>query len=70
MLRGLPLDISHIAYSSAYWGYSLVSLDFGVAWQSVAFTALGGLLISLTNLAISFSLALWFGLKACSVDLH
>lgn len=32
MLRGQPLEISHIAFSSAYSDFALVSLDFGVAW--------------------------------------
>lgn len=50
--------------------YALVSLDFGVEWQSAALAALGVLLISLTNLAVSFFLALWFGLKARNVDVR
>ncbi|MDP1526322.1 MAG: preprotein translocase subunit TatB [Rhodocyclaceae bacterium] len=70
MLLGLPLDIRHIAFSSAYWGYAMVGLEFGVAWQTVALAALGVLLIGLTNLAVSFSLAMWIGLKARGVDLR
>ncbi|MDP2196588.1 MAG: preprotein translocase subunit TatB [Rhodocyclaceae bacterium] len=68
MLLGLPLDIRHIAFSSAYWGYAMVGLGFGVEWQLAVLTALGVLLIGLTNLAVSFYLALWIGLKARGVD--
>jgi len=70
MLLGLPLDIRHIAFSSAYWGYALIGLEFSVAWQTVALATFGVLLIGLTNLAVSFSLAMWIGLKARGVDLH
>jgi len=68
MLLGLPLDIRHIAFSSAYWGYAMVGLGFGVEWQLAVLTALGVLLIGLANLAVSFYLALWIGLKARGVD--
>lgn len=68
MLLGLPLDIRHIAFSSAYWGYALVGLEFSVAWQTAALAALGVLLIGLTNLVVSFYLAMWVGLKARGVD--
>ncbi len=67
-LLGLPLDIRHIAFSSAYWGYALVGLEFSVAWQTAALSALGVLLIGLTNLLVSFYLAMWIGLKARGVD--
>jgi len=67
-LLGLPLDIRHIAFSSAYWGYALVGLEFSVTWQPAALAAFGVLLIGLTNLAVSFYLAMWIGLKARGVD--
>jgi site-specific recombinase len=68
LLLGLPLDIRHIAFSSAYWGYALVGLEFGVAWPVAGLAALGVLLIGLVNLAVSFYLAMWVGLKARGVD--
>ena len=68
MLLGLPLDIRHIAFSSAYWGYALAGLQFGVAWQVAALGALGVLAIGLANLLVSFYLAIWVGLKARGVD--
>ncbi len=66
-LFGLPLDIRHIAFSSAYWGYAMVGLEFGAAWGLPVMAALGVLAIGLTNLAVSFYLALWVGLKARGV---
>ena len=57
-ILGLPLDIRHIAFSSANLGYSLVGFQFALPWQAVLWGALGIALIGFTNLAISFSLAL------------
>jgi site-specific recombinase len=64
ILFGLPLDIRHIAFSSAYWGYAMISLDFSVEWSVSVLATLGVLAIGLTNLAVSFYLALSVGLKA------
>lgn len=67
-LLGLPLDIRHIAFSSAYWGYALVGLDFAPAYSLLVPAALGIALIGLTNLAVSFYLALAVALRARGVD--
>lgn len=67
MLLGLPLDIRHIAFSSAFWGYALTGLEFGVEWQVAMLGVLGVLAIGLTNLMVSFYLAMWVGLKARGV---
>ena len=67
-LFGLPLDIRHIAFSSAYWGYALVGLEFGVEWSVAGLAAVGVLAIGLTNLLVSFYLAIWVGLKARGVS--
>lgn len=64
VLFGLPLDIRHIAFSSAYWGYAMIGLDFNVEWSVASLAALGVLAIGLTNLTVSFYLALSVGLKA------
>jgi site-specific recombinase len=67
VLFGLPVDIRHITFSGAYWGFSLVALDFHLTWQ-VALTAfVGVLLIGFVNLAVSFTLALTVALKARQV---
>jgi site-specific recombinase len=64
LLVGLPLDIRHIAFASANFAYALVALDFALPWQEFLWGALGVALIGLTNLAVSFALALWVALKA------
>lgn len=68
MLLGLPLDIRHIAFSSAFLGYALAGLNFAVEWQVVVLAVLGVLAIGLTNLLVSFYLAMWVGLKARGVN--
>ncbi|HSD55230.1 MAG TPA: hypothetical protein VLC47_13755 [Burkholderiales bacterium] len=67
-LFGLPLDIRHVAFASANLGYALVALEFAVAWQTVAWCALGVALIGFTNLAVSFALALRVALRARDVE--
>src|SRR5450830_1177778 len=67
VLFGLPVDIRHIAFSSAFVGFSAVGLDFMLSWQTVAFAALGLMLIGFVNLAVSFSLALYVAMKSRKV---
>jgi len=57
-LLGLPLDIRHVAFASANLAYGLVGLQFAVPPATVVACAAGVLLIGLTNLMVSFSLAL------------
>ncbi len=67
VLFGLPFDIRHITFSSAYAGYSAVALDFMLSWQTVAYIALSLVLIGFVNLAVSFSLALYVAMKSRKV---
>jgi len=67
VLFGLPFDIRHIAFSSAFVGYATVGLDFMVGWQALAYAALGLFLIGFVNLAVSFSLALYVAMKSRKV---
>ncbi|MGA8148604.1 MAG: site-specific recombinase [Gallionellaceae bacterium] len=67
VLFGLPVDIRHVTFSSAYLGFSLVGLDFTLAPQEVLLAVLGIALIGLTNLMVSFTLALSVALKARKV---
>ncbi|MDP1658693.1 MAG: site-specific recombinase [Methylotenera sp.] len=67
VLFGLPFDIRHIAFSSAFVGFSMVGLDFMLSWQAAAYVALGLVLIGFVNLAVSFSLALYVAMKARKV---
>lgn len=64
---GLPLDIRHIAFASANFSQGLFCLngspDFGLVFVSF----IGVLMIGLTNLFVSFSLALFVALRARQV---
>jgi len=64
VILGLPIDIRHIAFSSANLGYALTAFDFALPPIAVVWAALGVLLIGLVNLAVSFALALWMALRA------
>ncbi|GAB3259554.1 site-specific recombinase [Chitinimonas naiadis] len=63
-LLGLPLDIRHITFSSANLAYAAVALDYQLGWQTWALSIVGILLIGLTNLAVSFGLALFVALRS------
>ncbi len=67
ILFGLSFDIRHITFSSAFFGFALVGLDFMLSWQFVGFAALGLALIGLVNLTVSFSLALYVAMKSRKV---
>ncbi len=64
VLFGLPLDIRHIAFSSAYLGYAATALDFNLGGQMIALGLGGVLLIGLVNLAVSFTLTLNVAMRA------
>ena len=63
-ILGLPLDIRHIAFSSANLGYALIGFQFDLPIQTVLWAAFGIAAIGLTNLAVSFALALRTALGA------
>lgn len=64
VLFGLPFDIRHIAFSSAFVGFATFSLDFMLTWQLVTYAALGLMLIAFMNLTVSFGLALYVAMKS------
>jgi site-specific recombinase len=68
MLFGLPLDIRHVAFSSAYLGYALIAWDYTPPLGAFLWAALGVAGIGLVNLAVSFSLALYVALRARNVS--
>jgi site-specific recombinase len=63
-LLGLPLDIRHVAFSSANFAYGLDGVAFDVTVATVVACAVGVLLIGLVNLAVSFQLALRVALRS------
>jgi len=67
MLLGLPLDIRHVAFSSAYLGYALAAYDFAPPLAAFAWAAAGVAGIALVNLSVSFTLALIVALRARNV---
>lgn len=69
-ILGLPLDIRHIAFASANLGYALVGFQFALPLKAVLWAALGIALIGLTNLAVSFTLAMRTALKARNVRIE
>lgn len=64
VLFGLPFDIRHIAFSSAFVGFATFGLDFMLTWQTVTYAALGLMLIAFMNLTVSFGLALYVAMKS------
>ncbi|HHW64783.1 MAG TPA: site-specific recombinase [Rhodocyclaceae bacterium] len=64
VLFGLPVDIRHIAFSSAYLGYASAALDFSIPAATVALACSGVLLIGITNLLVSFMLTLSVAMRA------
>lgn len=67
VLLGLPVDIRHITFSSAFAGFSFVGLGFDVTLGAALYAALGVLLIGTINLLVSFSLALYVAMKSRKV---
>jgi site-specific recombinase len=58
----LSIDIRHIAFSTSYVGYSLMSLPFD--GMTIIKALIGIMLIGLTNLIVSFSITLLLALKS------
>src|SRR5574343_1541406 len=65
---GLPLDIRHIAFSSANLGYALTGFQFDLPVKAILWGALGVAAIGLTNLTVSFALALRTAMRARGVQ--
>ena len=65
---GLPLDIRHIAFASANLGYALIGFQFELPIKVILWAVLGIALIGLTNLAVSFALALRTALGARGIQ--
>lgn len=57
-----PIDIRHIAFSSAYVGYAIVNYDFTL--NIILFALLGAILIGFINFIVSFSITLYLALKS------
>ncbi len=69
VIVGLPIDIRHIAFSSANLGYAIAGLHYEVPTAVLAEASIGLVLVGITNLSVSFALALWMALRARRVTL-
>ena len=67
-LSGLPLDIRHVAFSSAFIGMSVVGLDFAPDPLLLLWAILGVAAIGTINLTVSFALALNVALRSRRVS--
>lgn len=67
-ILGLPLDIRHITFSSAFFGFALVGSDYSLPLQTILLSLGGVMAIGLTNLLVSFSLALMVALRSRRVN--
>ena len=66
-LFNLPLDIRHVAFSSANLGYAAVSGDIGAA--AFIYGMIGVLAIGTVNLIVSFVLALYVALRSRGTEI-
>ena len=63
-LTGLPLDIRHVAFSTANIGIAVQTLGVMKAVHVLPETVIGVAFIGVVNLAVSFSLALFVAMKS------
>jgi site-specific recombinase len=67
VLFGLPIDIRHVTFSSAFAGFAFIGLDFNITGATLAIVLIGIWLIGTVNLVVSFSLALYVAMKSRKV---
>ncbi|MBK8113986.1 MAG: site-specific recombinase [Candidatus Accumulibacter sp.] len=68
VLLGLPIDIRHVAFSSAFVGIAMAGLDFAPDLRLLVWAVLGVAGIGFLNLAVSFALALNVALRSRQVS--
>jgi len=68
LLIGLPIDIRHITFSATNVAYALVAFDFEPDRHLLLMGIFGVGVIGLTNLVVSFALALLVALRARGVS--
>ncbi len=67
---GLPVDIRHVAFSSANLAYALQEMHFATGWRVIVISAAGVILIGIVNLIVSFYLALKVALRSRGIGKH
>ena len=68
VLFGLPIDIRHVAFSSAFVGLAVVGADFSPNLGLLLWAVLGVAAIGFINLSVSFALALNIALRSRQVS--
>ena len=68
VLFGLPVDIRHVAFSSAFVGLAVVGTDFAPNVGLLLWAVLGVAAIGFVNLSVSFALALNIALRSRQVS--
>lgn len=68
VLLGLPVDIRHIALSSAFVGFAFAGLEFDITIKIASYAVIAILLIGTMNLLVSFGLALYVAMKSRKVS--
>lgn len=67
VMLGLPLDIRHVTFVSAFFGFSAAALDYQMTFYMLYTAILGIVLVATTNLLTSFFLALYVAMKSRKV---
>jgi len=67
LMLGLPLDIRHVTFVAAFFGYASAGLDFQLSGYLIWTAILGIFLVATTNLLTSFFLALYVAMKSRKV---
>jgi site-specific recombinase len=68
VLLGVPIDIRHIAFSSAYVGFAFTGLEFSLPLAAAVYAVIAVFLIGSVNLLVSFTLALYVAMKSRKVS--
>jgi len=67
VMLGLPLDIRHVTFVSAFFSFSVSALDFQITYTMLTLALLGIVLVATANLLTSFFLALYVAMKSRKV---
>jgi site-specific recombinase len=67
IMLGLPLDIRHVTFVSAFSGFSITALDYEITNYMLIAAILGIVLVATANLLTSFFLALYVAMKSRKV---
>lgn len=67
LMLGLPLDIRHVTFVAAFFGFSTAALDYQLTYSLLSMGVLGIFLVATINLLTSFFLALYVAMKSRKV---